>query len=197
MEAIIIAGGRGSRLKTVWDVPKPLAPIHGRPFLDYLLSSLFNRGVTRFIISVGYKKNLIKDYYRGSKYKITWSEEDLPLGTGGAVKLALEQAINRNVLVVNGDSLFQVDLGELFGFHRKHISMITSAVKLYTKPFSILNGGLCVINTALKKELRNHTMFEDLFEIHKPLLFPSHAYFRDIGSPETYALALSELSKLE
>lgn len=178
-------------------MPKCLAPIHGRPFLDYLLSSLSHRGVTRFIISVGYKKNLIKDYYEGSKYRITWSEEDIPLGTGGAVKLALEHVINRNVLVVNGDTLFQLDLGELFSFHRKHISMVTAAVKLYTQPFSILNGGVFVINTAMKKELRNHTMFEDLFETHKPLLFPSHDYFRDIGTPETYALALSELSKLE
>lgn len=154
------------------------------------------RGATRFIISIGYKKNLIKEAYKNSEYKITWSEEDLPLGTGGAVKLALEKTINRNVFIVNGDTLFLVDLHEMMQCHRKSLFFLTAAIKQYDQ-FTLLNGGITIINTAIRTHLKNNTSFEDLFKDHKPNIYLSQEYFRDIGSPHTYALAQEEFLKFE
>jgi D-glycero-alpha-D-manno-heptose 1-phosphate guanylyltransferase len=89
VEVIILAGGFGTRLQSVVkDVPKPMADINKRPFLEYLLQYLSQYSVTKIIISVGYKQEIIKNYFH-SNYEdipILYSCEDEPLGTGGAIK---------------------------------------------------------------------------------------------------------------
>ena len=93
MEAIILAGGLGTRLRDVIsDLPKPMAPINGRPFLEYLISNLKTHGFTRIILSIGYMGEKIEQYF-GSDYdgiEIIYSRESEPLGTGGALRLALD-----------------------------------------------------------------------------------------------------------
>jgi D-glycero-alpha-D-manno-heptose 1-phosphate guanylyltransferase len=112
-EAIILAGGFGTRLReTVPDLPKPMAPVAGRPFLAWQLDYLINLGVSHFILSVGYKAETIKSYF-GQAYKnaqISYAEETTPLGTGGAIKFALSKAKQDRVFVFNGDTLCEVDL---------------------------------------------------------------------------------------
>lgn len=115
-EAIILAGGFGTRLReAVPDLPKPMAPVAGKPFLAWQLDYLIRSGVTRFILSVGYKAQMIRDYF-GSEYQgmpIVYAEETEPLGTGGAIKLALQQAVSDRLFVLNGDSLCHANLSDL------------------------------------------------------------------------------------
>lgn len=131
-EAIVLAGGLGTRLKDILpDIPKCMAPVNGKPFLSYVLSYLEMQGIEKVILSVGYLKDHIISYF-GNKYKtlsIEYSIENEPLGTGGAIKLALEQCQFGNVFVLNGDTSFSVNLPEMEGLHFQSKSEITIAVK--------------------------------------------------------------------
>ena len=132
MDSIILAGGFGKRLKPeIKDIPKPLAPINGRPFLDYLFEYLMCHGMHSVILSVFFKHELIKENYN-EKYKsidISYSIDKSEYGTGGAIKSALPYANTENVLVINGDTFFDISLFELIQHHRKKNNQITIALK--------------------------------------------------------------------
>lgn len=114
MEAIILAGGLGTRLKSVVDnVPKPMAPICGRPFLEILLSHLARHHVTRVILSVGHLAEVVIDHF-GHRFlgiELAYVLEDTPLGTGGALATALPHCRADHVFVLNGDTFLDLDLG--------------------------------------------------------------------------------------
>ncbi|MBC7862470.1 MAG: nucleotidyltransferase family protein [Bacteroidia bacterium] len=119
-EAIILAGGFGTRLQSlVSDVPKPMAPVAGRPFLSYLLGYLAHFKISKAIISTGYLGDKIKSFYKDSfdTIQIAYTAEDEPLGTGGALKLAINNCETEHILVLNGDSFFDVDLGKFAKAH--------------------------------------------------------------------------------
>ena len=121
--AIVLAGGMGTRLQSVVsDVPKPLAPIGDQPFLAYLLDHLAEAGITRAILATGHLGDLVEARF-GESYKsiaLTYSRETEPLGTGGAVRLALKHVTNdQQVLIVNGDTYFGCDLG---AFAKTHVA---------------------------------------------------------------------------
>lgn len=119
-EAIILAGGLGTRLKeTVPDIPKCMASVAGHPFLTYVIRHLLSQGIEKFIFSVGYKHEVIESFLETQFYYLNYSciIEDKPLGTGGAIRLAISEAHNRDVLVVNGDTLFRIDIDDLFDSH--------------------------------------------------------------------------------
>jgi D-glycero-alpha-D-manno-heptose 1-phosphate guanylyltransferase len=121
MEAIVLAGGLGSRLRsTVPNLPKPLAPIREKPFLNYLLDYWQTQGVKHFILSVGYKEKLIRNYF-GDKYKnsrVDYIVEKKPLGTGGGLLLSVKSLKpNQPFLVLNGDTLFKINLSNLLKYH--------------------------------------------------------------------------------
>ena len=120
--AIILAGGLGTRLKKVVpDLPKPMALIRERPFLEYQMDFWISQGVTKFILSVGYLNHIIIDHF-GDSYRtasIDYFVEDEPLGTGGALLLAA-QGLKETFLVLNGDTFFEVNLNDLCLFHNKH-----------------------------------------------------------------------------
>lgn len=116
MEAIILAGGLGTRLKAVVaDVPKPMAPVAGQPFLAWQLDYLIREGIERFILSTGHGAQIIEDHfghsYRGKE--VVYAREAQPLGTGGAMRLALTYAKQPRVFVLNGDSLCDVNFAQL------------------------------------------------------------------------------------
>jgi D-glycero-alpha-D-manno-heptose 1-phosphate guanylyltransferase len=116
MDAIILAGGFGTRLQSVVsDVPKPMAPINGRPFLEILLLSLEKKGIRRVVLSVGYKAEVIMNYFGNScgDIELIYEVEDTPLGTGGAIKAALTKCNTEKVLVVNGDTYLEFDMKKL------------------------------------------------------------------------------------
>lgn len=132
-EAIILVGGFGTRLKEVIgdDIPKPMAPVNEHPFLEYLLKYLDKWGVSKVVMATGYKHEVIEDYF-GDQYhdiSISYSVEDKPLGTGGAVKKALEYIDGYSCYVVNGDTYFDVNLWKMGNFHRAKEADATMALR--------------------------------------------------------------------
>ena len=134
MEAIILAGGLGKRLRqAVPGLPKPMAPVGGRPFLEYLLDYWAAQGVNRFILSVGYKHEIIEEHfsggYRGSE--ITYAVEKQPRGTGGGLLLALDSLEGSDpFLIMNGDTFFNVSLASMRDFHNSRHAELTIALRM-------------------------------------------------------------------
>lgn len=131
-EAIILAGGLGTRLKdAVPDLPKCMAPVVGRPFLFYVINYLRSQGVEKFIFSLGYKHEIIQQYLNDQFSTLQFQSviEQEPLGTGGAIQLACTQATEALVVVVNGDTLFKADLHEAFRFHDHNLAECTLLLK--------------------------------------------------------------------
>jgi len=124
--AIILAGGLGTRLRSaVADVPKCMAPVNGRPFIAYVIEHLQQQGIQDFIFALGYKSEAFSDLL--SSYKLSIEPE--PLGTGGAIKLACSQLTEKTTLVVNGDTLFKIQLDKLAMFHHMCAANCTLSLK--------------------------------------------------------------------
>jgi len=131
-QAIILAGGLGTRLRSVVsELPKCMAPVAGKPFLHYVIAHLQQEGIQNFIFSVGYKSesiiSFIKNNYSDIEYQFSIEEE--PLGTGGAIQLAIGKTTKKNILICNGDTLFNVHVDELNNFHVQHNSDCTLCLK--------------------------------------------------------------------
>ncbi|HLK28488.1 MAG TPA: nucleotidyltransferase family protein [Puia sp.] len=119
-EAIILAGGLGTRLRSaVPDLPKCMAVVAGKPFLHYVISYFQNQEIEKFIFSLGYKHEIIEDFLLKELPTLNYqlSIEDEPLGTGGAIKLACKKATEKTMLVLNGDTFFKIQLNKLALFH--------------------------------------------------------------------------------
>ncbi|MDP5171640.1 MAG: nucleotidyltransferase family protein [Bacteroidia bacterium] len=134
-EAIVLAGGMGTRLRTVVsDVPKPMAPVNGRPFLAYVLDDLCEQGIERVILAVGYKREVIIDTfginYRGMELRYSIEEE--ALGTGGGIKQAFDLVAGERAYVLNGDTYFRVNLGEMDSFFDENQCDMALALKPMT-----------------------------------------------------------------
>ncbi len=132
MEAIILAGGFGTRLRdVVSDIPKPMASVNGRPFLDYLLDQLIKAGVVKVVLATGYLHQSIRDHF-GDQYRglpLDYSVENEPLGTGGAIRLALWKTEGERALVMNGDSYLSADIIRMYMKHMQYSADITVAVR--------------------------------------------------------------------
>lgn len=116
MEAIVLAGGFGTRLReVVTDVPKPMAPIGGCPFLEILLGALAKKGFSRVVLSLGFMAEKITSYFgpRFAGLELAYVIEDTPLGTGGATRLATETCTKDHVYVFNGDTYLDIEVGLL------------------------------------------------------------------------------------
>jgi D-glycero-alpha-D-manno-heptose 1-phosphate guanylyltransferase len=120
IDVLILCGGLGSRLRPlIADRPKGLAPIGGKPFLDILVKDLVDQGFRRIVFCVGHmKEQIIERYRERSEAQYLFSQEDTPLGTGGALQLALPLVLSDPFLVMNGDSLCRVDFKAFLAFHR-------------------------------------------------------------------------------
>lgn len=131
-EAIILAGGLGTRLQHIIpDLPKPMAPVCGNPFLKYVIEYLSKQNLKHLILSVGYKHKVISNYF-GNKFKdmkISYACEKEPLGTGGAINFALTKTTTENIAIINGDTLFCVDFKKLFEEYLQRDAYIALALK--------------------------------------------------------------------
>lgn len=132
MEAIILAGGLGTRLQGVIGAyPKCMAPVNGQPFLAYLFEYLGRQKCTRVILSLGYKHKVITDWIedQDTLFEVDCVIEEEPLGTGGGILAAMEMAETDDVAIVNGDTMFKVDLAQQLAFHRSKNAETTLALK--------------------------------------------------------------------
>jgi D-glycero-alpha-D-manno-heptose 1-phosphate guanylyltransferase len=130
-EVIILAGGFGTRLKSVInDLPKCLAEVSGKPFLSYVIDSLINFNYSHFVFSLGYKSEVIKDFIETNypQLNVTYSIEQNPLLTGGAIRLAIEKCQEQNVLIINADTYFGFDLNQFLSNHTYQNSDISIAL---------------------------------------------------------------------
>jgi D-glycero-alpha-D-manno-heptose 1-phosphate guanylyltransferase len=226
-EAIILAGGLGTRLRSVVsDLPKCMAPVAGKPFLHYVIDYLLTQGVDTFIFSLGYKSEMIIAYIN-TQYPmlhVQYAIEEEPLGTGGAIKLACGLVKEENVLILNGDTLFKVDIPTLFSFHNKSGSDCTLALKpmqhfdrygvvelnddasvsgFKEKQYyssGLINGGVYALRVKLflQEDLPQKFSFEkdylEAFANKRNMhAIVQYQYFIDIGVPEDYERAQTEL----
>ncbi len=126
--AVVLAGGLGTRLRSVVpDRPKALADVGGRPFLSYLLDMLATAGLSRVVICTGYRGDMIQQAL-GTSYgplALDYSHEDVPLGTGGALRAALPRIASETILALNGDSLCRADLTVFAASHMQHQAAIS------------------------------------------------------------------------
>lgn len=223
-EAIILAGGFGTRLQSVVsDVPKPMAPIADKPFLEILIERFSQKGIQHFVISTGYKSSVIETYFKGrySHIKISFSHEKEPLGTGGGIKLAMDKIVGDAALVMNGDTLFDVNLGKLNKFIplkypvifvRKvqdvslygHFTIEGEHVLSYQEKTGIgegfINGGVYFLPKDifdLFETEQNFSLEKDIFtylnQNNPAFVIASDGFFVDIGLPETYQMAKNML----
>jgi len=227
MEAIVLAGGFGTRLAgRLAGVPKPMAPIAGRPFLEILLNQLQRAGCARVQLSVGYLHEVIQSHF-GSDFRgmrIDYAIEETPLGTGGAIRLALAQAAEDSVLVLNGDTFLDADYGAMMRFHTAADAAMTMAVSHQEdvarygavlvhdgrivgfeekgRPgYGWINAGAYVLNRNLAwpQGLAQKFSFETdvlMPEIARiaPAAFEVEGFFLDIGVPEDLDRAQTELA---
>lgn len=194
-EAIILAGGLGTRLRgVISDIPKPMAPIEGKPFLDYIFYYLRQFPIKKVILAVGYKHEVIETAF-GNSYlgiEIEYALEKEPLGTGGAIVNALKYASCNDLFLINGDTFFNVDLEALYECHRTTNSQLTLSLKEMhnfdrygtvalhqnriiafnekkATPVGLINGGVYALNRELfaKLELPAKFSFEkEVMEQH-------------------------------
>ncbi|MBR5055876.1 MAG: HAD-IIIA family hydrolase [Bacteroidales bacterium] len=132
MECVVLAGGMGTRLRSVVaDLPKCMAPVAGKPFLHYIVESLETAGFDHIIFSLGYKHEAIEEWIAGRKgsARITYVVETEPMGTGGGVRYALSQATEKDVFVLNGDTYFDVSYRKMLARHKASGAVATLALK--------------------------------------------------------------------
>ncbi|MCH1548744.1 MAG: nucleotidyltransferase family protein [Nitrosopumilus sp.] len=168
MKAIILAGGRGKRLKPVTDyVPKPLVPIKNIPIIEWQIRYLKKFGIREVIICTGYKADMIESYLRMKKLgiKIKFSIEKTPLGTGGAIKKAGKWINDKSFFVINGDTITNIDLDKLAS---KKNSI--AAIELRTKYGILETESDKIINFKEKKEISDTWMNAGIYHLQKEVL---------------------------
>jgi len=225
MEAIILAGGFGTRLRQVVpDLPKPMSPIAGQPFLEILLRSLANKGFHRVVLSLGYMADKITSHFGAAlcDIELIYEVEELPLGTGGAVRQAISHCNTDHVYVFNGDTFLdlqvnhveahwknnhvpiiiarevddttrygrlEVSQGKILGFREKGVAgqgLINAGC--YVLPVNILQN--CQLEDPFSLET---DFFIDAVQRQRFDVFITDSYFIDIGMPEDYLRAQTEL----
>lgn len=227
MNIIILAGGFGTRLQSVVkDVPKPMADINGTPFLELLMREILFCDPERIILCVSYMKDVIKQHFGDSflGVPVLYSEENEPLGTGGAIKQAFDLFGLDEAVVLNGDTYVQVNYSDFirkseneklavvlkqvenanrYGHVQVENGRIISMREKSPEPTAgLINAGIYKIRRDLfSADLPDKFSFEkDLLEPQiaalKPLYMQSDEYFIDIGVPESYAQACRELKSV-
>ncbi len=219
MKALILAGGFGTRLRSVaGDVPKPMVLIAGKPFLEHQLRFLNDHGITEVIIAVHHRADHIKSYFgNGLRWgvDITYSEEETPLGTAGAIKKA-EKYLNDTFIVLNGDTYAHLDLKQFIDFHKSKRSLATLAITKSTDPShygnvsihenkiveftekkegneSYISGGVYIFEPKILDYIKSEEnvslekeVFPKLAQENLLWAYIYDGYSMDIGRPETY-----------
>ena len=168
MKAIILAGGRGKRLRPITDyVPKPLVPIKNVPIIEWQLKYLKKFGISEVIICTGYKQEMIENHLnmKDLGIKIKFSIEKTPLGTGGAIKKAGEWIKDKSFFVINGDTITNIDLKKLAA--KKNA---IAAIELRTKYGILETEDDKITNFKEKKEISDTWMNAGIYHLQKQVL---------------------------
>lgn len=229
MKAIILAGGAGLRLcETVKDVPKPLAQVAGRPFLEYLIFQLVKWKIKELVLSIGYKGDSVKLHFGdGARWgvQMIYSEEDEPLGTGGALREAIKSMDDEQFVVMNGDSFLDLNFDELILYHNNQQAIatiglayvndisrygkveindkgeITNFVEKNDSGEGIINGGIYLLNREMIRSIPpgKVSLEKDVLPsfVNRRLYgMISKGFFIDIGLPQDYLSICKDPRKL-
>lgn len=228
MKAVVLAGGKGTRLAPYTQIlPKPLMPIGDMPILEMLLRQMHRAGIDEVILTVGHLASLLESYFGdGSKFgvRLTYSREDVPLGTAGP--LSLIPGLDETFMVINGDVLTTLDFTHLVDWHKKHgaaatIAMHQRQVRIdfgviqcngdhvingYTEKPSIdylVSMGVYIFEPKVLPYIPNNQYldFPDLVlkliaDGQTVMGFPFSGYWQDLGRPDDYAQATLEFNKM-
>jgi D-glycero-alpha-D-manno-heptose 1-phosphate guanylyltransferase len=218
LDVVILAGGQGTRLQSVpGDVPKPLRPVNGKPFLAYLVEQVRGAGARRIILSLGYRPDAFRDF--AAREGLEVSVESAPLGTGGGLRNALPLLRSDVVIALNGDSYASVDLGLLAALQRRRKaralmlladvpdasrygrvdidedgSVLSFSEKGEAGP-GLINAGVYVLQRSVLAEIPEGRAVSLERETFPSLIGhgfygePGAFAFLDIGTPESYAAA--------
>jgi D-glycero-alpha-D-manno-heptose 1-phosphate guanylyltransferase len=196
LEAIILAGGLGTRLRSVVaHLPKCMAPVNGVPFIAFVINNLIKQGVDHFIFSLGYKSESIIQFLE-DKYKHldkTYVIEQTPLGTGGAIRQACKKVNGENVIVLNGDTLFTIRLQPLSHFHTRQKADCTIALK---PMINIERYGTVDINNRNVVIAFNEKKFCQKGLINGGIYFLNAKNFLKESMPEVFSFEKEYLEKL-
>jgi dTDP-glucose pyrophosphorylase len=180
---VIMAGGKGTRLKPITNIiPKPLIPIGEKPVIEWIIDSFFDFGVEKFLLSVNYKKEMIQGYFNQTerKYSIEYFEETQPLGTAGSLHL-LDGKLNETFFVTNCDILVQDDYSEILRYHKENRNELTAvaAVKSYTIPYGTFRTENGVISEIQEKPQVNYFINAGMYILEPHLIreIPKNTFF--------------------
>lgn len=230
-EAIVLAGGFGTRLRSVVsDVPKPMAPVAGRPFLAFVLDELKRHAYTHIVLSTGYMHDSIEQAF-GKEYSgmsVDYAVEHSPLGTGGAIVNAMQHCTETSVTVLNGDTLFRIDHERLISLATASKSPLTVALRqvpdasrygsvevdgegrivLFREKAEgigegLINGGIYRIGRHLLDGYSvgqpfsfERDLMQQRYATERFFAYAASGYFIDIGIPDDYHRAQTELPRL-
>jgi D-glycero-alpha-D-manno-heptose 1-phosphate guanylyltransferase len=228
MEAVILAGGLGTRLRAVVpDLPKPMAPVGARPFLEIILTNLAQKGFGRVVLSLGHLAEKVVTYFGDSfaNMSLVYEIETNPLGTGGALRRALTRCESDHMFVFNGDTFLDLEISKLEArWQANHLPIIVGKNVVDTTRFGrletvakrvvgfkdrntsgagLVNAGCYVVPAHLLDgfELNQAFSFETDFlgpavRSQRFDLFITNGLFIDIGVPEDYRRAQTELNEI-
>ena len=228
MKALILAGGLGTRLRAVVpDMPKPMALLAGKPFLEHQIRFLKGYGISEIVLAVSYMSDKIKSYFGDGRHfgvSILYSDEDSPLGTGGAIKNA-EEYLGEDFLVMNGDTYSPIDLQRFMDSHKKgnypfsvclketdntstygRVELEGNRIVRFSEKKEagrgLINRGIYILNSKIfeyieknKKVSLEHEIFPLLADKGFLYGYTDNSYFMDIGLPETYNKIKSDILK--
>lgn len=217
--AVILAGGLGTRLQSlVPDVPKPMASVGGRPFLSHLLDNLERQGIREVILALGYKHEAIIEYF-GARYRsicITYRIEHTPLGTGGALRQALDAVEQGPILALNGDTFLAIEYSSMLTAHCTAGALVTIAIRqvsdarrygkvvveqgritVFMEKSNVSSGWINTGVYIIERDIFAPFNLPEVFSFERdflqrycaqlrPTAFPTKASFIDIGIPKDY-----------
>lgn len=226
LQAVIMAGGLGTRLRPLTeDLPKPMLPVGGKPLMEFVIEQLRQVGIRRVNVTTHYKPEKISDHFGdGSSFgvELNYVNEDMPLGTGGA--LGLIDKPTESMLVINGDILTKVDFRAMLAYHLEHRAVMTVAVKQYDikVPYGVIecegsrvcalkekpqmhflvNAGVYLLEPTVYEFIPNgkHFNMTDLIQWllaadHIVASFPIIEYWLDIGQLPDYEQAQNDMKQ--
>lgn len=215
-KVLIMAGGLGKRMRPITTkLPKPMIKVKKKPILDHIITKLRSQGFRNIIISVRYLSYKIKKYFKNGKkfgVKIEYLNEKKALGTAGSLSLIKPNTIQDETIIVNADTIFNLNLSDIIDFHKKKKSLMTMAIRqeflksshgiikskgfvfdrIDEKPIitTYVNAGIYVIDKKIFKYIKKNTYLDmpDLFnklkkKYHKKIfLFPIYEEYKEVGT---------------
>lgn len=192
-ECIVLAGGLGTRLRSVVaDKPKCMAPLGDQPFLYYLLHYLHRQGITHAVLSLGYLSEQVIDWCNSAALplRISFTVEQEPLGTGGGIIHALPALEGNEMFIVNGDTYFEVDLPAFHRFHQAHQSPLSLALK----PMQQFDRyGSIELDTAGRISAFHEKQFREQGLINGGIYLTTAAFLESLLLPEKFSFETAVL----